>query len=164
MKMQRLYSTIKPYVAMAVIALTMTSLNVNAIGHKNEENNPSAQHQKGEGHGKHHNKMKKHFHRLVKKLALSSEQEIKLKAIFANMKTKRQEQKDPLAGFKKQVESLMLASDFDENSFAAIYAEYQPSFQEMAMQKAKTHHEIMQVFTPEQQKKFTKIQQHKGRG
>ena len=70
MKMQRLYSTIKPYVAMAVIALTMTSLNVNAIGHKNEENNPSAQHQKGEGHGKHHNKMKKHFHRLVKKLAL----------------------------------------------------------------------------------------------
>ena len=34
----------------------------------------------------------------------------------------------------------------------------------MAMQKAKTHHEIMQVLTPEQQKKFTKIQQHKGRG
>ncbi|KXJ57622.1 MAG: hypothetical protein AXW17_00625 [Colwellia sp. Phe_37] len=161
MKMQSLYSTIKPYVAMGVIALTVTSLNVNAIGHKSDVNNPNVQYQKSEERGKHHNKMKKQFHRLVKKLDLNSTQKTKIKAIFADMKTKHQEHKETRAGFKKQVDSLMLASYFDENSFAAIYAEYQPSFQEMAMQKAKTHHQIMQVLTPEQQKKFAKMQQHK---
>lgn len=159
MKIQNLYSTIKPYVAVGVIVLSMTSLNVNAIGY--QSGNVNGDYQQSEKRGKHHSQMKKQLHRLMKKLDLTSAQKTKVKAIFAEMKTQRQEHKNSRAGFKKEIDSLMLASEFDENRFAAIYAEYQPNLQAMAMQKAKTHHQIMQILTPKQQEKFSKMQQHR---
>tara|TARA_R110002111_G_scaffold225611_1_gene287250 strand:+ start:148 stop:645 length:498 start_codon:yes stop_codon:yes gene_type:complete len=161
MKMQKIYSTIKPYVATSLMLLTMTSFNVNAIEKNMEQANTVTNYQQADGNGKHDKKMKKRFHRLAKKLALTSEQRSKVKAIFANTKTTHQESKGSLAGFKEQVRSLMKTSEFDENNFTAIYMEYQPIFQQNAMARAKVQHQIMQVLTPEQQEKFLTMKAHR---
>ncbi len=161
MKIQKLYSTIKPYVAMSAILLTMTSLNVNAVEKSIEQANAVTSYQKADGNGKQHATMKKRFHRLAKKLALTSEQRTKVKAIFANMKNTHQEKKASLAGFKEQLSSLMKTSEFDENNFTAIYMEYQPVFQQNAMARAKVQHQIMQVLTPEQQEKFLTMKERR---
>ena len=161
MKMQKVYSTIKPYVATSVMLLTMTSMNVNAIEKSIEQTNAVTSYQEADGNGKQDKKMKKRFHRLAKKLALTSEQRSKVKAILANIKTKHQESKGSLAGFKDQVRSLMKTGEFDENNFTAIYIEYQPVFQQNAMARAKVQHQIMQVLTPEQQEKFLTMKAHR---
>lgn len=159
--MKKLYSTIKPFLAMSFIALAVTSLNVNARGHNNEDHNSKTEmsQQKGENHK--HGNMKKRLHRLAKKLDLTAEQRVQVKEIFANMKTQRHDRKDALSGFKEQVKSLVQMSEFDENKFKTIYTAHQASFQAIAMEKAKMRHAILQVLSKEQQQKF--LTMHKRR-
>tara|TARA_R110000744_G_scaffold16472_6_gene45367 strand:+ start:2772 stop:3257 length:486 start_codon:yes stop_codon:yes gene_type:complete len=161
MQIQKLYSKIKPYAAMSVLVLGISSLSVNAMGHKNDSHNVEKSQQQGEGAKKHHAKMKKHMHRLAKKLDLTSEQRDEIKVVFSGMKEDRLAHKANFTGFNEQVKSLLQASKFDENKFDAIYAEFQPNFQKMAMDKAKIRHAIMQVLTPEQQKKFLTMGKHR---
>ena len=161
MQIQKLYSKIKPYAAMSVLVLGISSLSVNAMGHKNDNHNPEKRQQQGEGHNKQHAMMKKHLHRLAKKLDLTSEQRSELNVIFAGIKEDRIAHKPDLTGFNEQVKSLLQVSKFDENKFEAIYAEFQPTFQKMATDKAKIRHAIMQVLTPEQQQKYLTMGKHR---
>jgi Spy/CpxP family protein refolding chaperone len=160
--MNKLYSTIKPFLAMSVIALAVTSLNVNAMGHNSEGDNSKTKMSQQKGESNKHGNMKKRLHRLAKKLDLTSEQRVNVKEIFANIKNQRHDRKDVLSGFKEQVQSLVLMSEFDESQFKAIYAEHQASFQAIEMEKAKMRHAILQVLSPEQQQKF--LTMHKRRG
>lgn len=161
MTIQKLYSTLKPYAAITVLALAISSLSVSAATVSNENNGTATSQQKSEGHHKHERKMKKHFHRLAKKLDLTKEQRTDMKAIFANMKDQRKEDKATLSGFKKQLQLLMQEKAFDENKFSAIYAEFSPNFAQVALQKAKVRHAIMQILTPEQQKKYLAMRKHR---
>lgn len=161
MKIQKLYSTIKPYAAMSVLILSISSLSVNAMGDKHEYHNSSAKHENAEGRDHQPAKMKKHLHRLAKKLDLTSEQRSKIKVIYANMRDDRQEDKANFAGFKQQVQALLQASEFDEIQFTNIYAKYQPSFQKLAMEKAKVRHAVMQILSPVQQEKFLTMRKHR---
>ena len=77
------------------------------------------------------------------------------------MKEGRKANKESLSSYKEQLKSLMAVSQFDENEFNAIYAEFQASFQQVAMEKAKHRHAIMQVLTPEQQAKFLTMRKHR---
>ena len=161
MQIQKLYSKIKPYAAMSVLVLGISGLSVNAMGHNNDSHNAEKSQEQGEGTKKHHAKMKKHLHRIAKHLDLTSEQRSEIKVIFSGMKEGRLAHKADLTGFGEQVKSLLQASKFDENKFDAIYAEFQPAFQKMAMDKAKIRHAIMQVLTPEQQKKYLTMGRHR---
>ena len=146
---------------MSVLVLGISSLSVNAMGHKNDNHNPEKRQQQGEGHNKQHAMMKKHLHRLAKKLDLTSEQRSELKVIFAGIKEDRIAHKPDLTGFNEQVKSLLQVSKFDENKFEAIYAEFQPTFQKIATDKAKIRHAIMQVLTAEKQQKYLTMGKHR---
>lgn len=146
---------------MSVLILGISSLSVNAMGDKHEYHNSSAKHENAEGRDHQHAKMKKHLHRLAKKLDLTPEQRSEIKVIYSSMKEDRQANKATFSGFKQQVQSMLQASEFDENQFTNIYAKYQPSFQKSAMEKAKVRHAVMQVLTPEQQEKFLTMGKHR---
>jgi len=152
MKTNKLNFSVKPLVAMSVIVLAITSITVSALGHKDDDHNHKSKmgYQQGESN-EYHRKGKNRLHRLVKKLDLSDEQKAQVKDIFANMSAKH---KNDSAGLKEQMQSLMQASEFDENKFEAIHLKRQENFQKMAMKKAKTRHAIMQVLTAEQQEEF----------
>ena len=150
MKTNKLNLSVKPLVVMSIIVLAMTSINVSALGHKNDNHKSKMDYQQGENN-EHHRKGKNRLHRLVKKLDLSDEQKIQVKDIFANMSAKH---KNDSAELKEQMKSLMQASEFDEDKFEAIHLKRQENFQKMAMEKAKTRHAIMQVLTPEQREEF----------
>lgn len=147
---------------MSVVALTITSLTVSAIGHKNDDgqykHKSSMDYQQDESRDHHHRKGKNRLHRLVKKLDLTDEQRVQVKAIFANMSAKHKNKSDEL---KEQVQSLMQASEFDEAKFEAIHLKRQEKFEKMALEKAKMRHAIMQVLTPEQQEEFLSMGKHR---
>jgi len=155
MKAKKLYTLIKSYAVISMLVLIVTSVSVNAMGQKHEYHNDK--HQQVQGSDQQQLKMKKRFHRLAKKLALSEKQRDEIKPLFAHMQAERQAQKGALSGFKAQMQTLVQASEFDESEFDAIYAEFQPNFQGIAMAKAKMHHAVMQVLTPEQQQKYLKM-------
>ncbi|MBA6391048.1 Spy/CpxP family protein refolding chaperone [Colwellia sp. BRX10-3] len=163
MKIQKLYSTIKPYAAISLFVLGISSLsaNVNAMADKSENHHSYISHENGGGVDKQDKKMKKHLHRLAKKLDLTSEQRSEIKEIFTHMKEDRQAHKAALSGFKEEVKSLLQASQFDENKFNALYIQYQPNFQQAIMEKAKARHGVMQVLTPEQQEKYLSMRKNR---
>lgn len=165
MKIQKLYTTIKPYAVVSIFVLGISSLSVSAMGHNkndhNTENKVEMSQHKGEGGHKHHGNMKKSLRRLAKKLDLTAEQRSEIKAIFAGMKEDRKANKVALSSYKEQMKSLHAESEFDENKFNAIYAEFQESFKQLAMEKAKSRHAIMQVLTPEQQEKYSSMRKRR---
>ena len=77
------------------------------------------------------------------------------------MKEDRKANKVALSSYKEQMKSLHAKSEFDENKFNAIYAEFQASFKQLAMEKAKSRHAIMQVLTPEQQEKYSSMRKRR---
>lgn len=162
MQIQKLYSTIKPYAVISLLVLGgISSLNVNAMGHKSEAHNIEKSQVEGESSNKHHDKMKKHLHRLAKKLDLTSEQRNEIKAIYVAMKEDRKADEKSLSSYKEQMNSLLKAGKFDETKFSVIYDKYQKNFKMVAMEKAKRRHAILQVLTPEQQSKYLTMRKHR---
>tara|TARA_R110000744_G_scaffold143851_4_gene255816 strand:- start:320 stop:799 length:480 start_codon:yes stop_codon:yes gene_type:complete len=154
MKLQKLYSNLTPYLVISMLALGISSLSVNATGHKNAYHNPSDGHHDIKQRDNQHVTMKNRLHRLAKNLDLTPEQRSEVKEIFSGMKAVRQAYKSTMSGFKEQVQSLMQRPEFVENQFEIIYLEHQANFQKMAMEKAKIRHKVMQLLTAEQQQKF----------
>ena len=110
-------------------------------------------------HSKHDKKysMKRQFKKMARHLQLSEEQKVKVKAIFEQAKDSREEQRASMKDFKEQVKSLMQSTVFDDKAFTEIHSQYQATFAEMALLKAKNKHAIYQVLTPEQREKFSKF-------
>jgi protein CpxP len=162
MQIQKLYSTIKPYAVISLLVLGgISSLNVNAMGHKSEAHHIEKGQVEGKSSNKHHGNMKDSLRRLAKKLDLTPEQRIEIKAIYTAMKEDRETHKKSLSSFKEQMNSLFKAGKFDETKFSVIYDKYQKNFKLMAMEKAKRRHAIFQVLTPEQQSKFLTMRKHR---
>ena len=165
MQIQKLYTTMKPYAVISLLVLCIGSLSANAMGHKkgdrNSENSTELSQHKSEDSKHHHRQMKKKFHHLAKNLDLTSEQRSEMKAIFAGMKEDQQANRSALSGYKEQLKLLVAQSQFDEDQFNAIYAEFQVSFQQLAMEKAKQHHAVMQILTPEQKVKYLAMRKHR---
>ncbi len=163
MRTDKLYSAIKPYLAMGVTVLCLTTFNASALGYNNDGNGKShagQYHNSGEK-GNHAKHMKKRFKMLAHKLDLTKEQRQEIRTIFTEMKSDKKERRATMSGFKEQVEILAQASEFDESRFKTLYAEFQENFQVLAMERAKMHHTIMQVLTPEQQKRFSSMREHR---
>lgn len=106
--------------------------------------------------GKKHPMMRQ-FKKMAKHLALTDEQKTQVKAIFEQTKQSSKEHRAAMKDFKEQVKSLMAAPVFDEKAFTELHSQYQTNFTEMALQKAKSKHAIMQVLTAEQREKYMKF-------
>lgn len=163
MKANKLYSVIKPYMTMGAVALCLTTFNVNSQGYNDEKNINQAKYSDYQkGHSNHQQRMKKRFRMMAMQLDLTKEQRQQVRDIFAATKVDKKERREAMSGFKEQVKSLAQDSEFNEDKFKAIYAEFQLDFQNIAMEKAKMRHAVFQVLTPEQQEKFASLREQRG--
>ena len=130
-----------------------------AYSHSNEATANHEHHER-----KAHRAMKGHHGaKMLKKmkryLELSDEQVTQIKTIRSQSKSDNETLRTQLKAFKEQVKSQQVASEFDEAAFIASYQQYQDTFAQLAMQKAKTRHAIFQVLTSEQQAKWQAFQE-----
>jgi len=92
--------------------------------------------------------------RLAKHLDLSAEQRQQMKVIKEQSKLTNMAIHQELKAFKAEVKPLIMAETFDESAFTALQSQYQSAFAQMALQKAKTRHQIFQLLTDEQKEKM----------
>jgi len=141
--------TLKMKKAVSVTAiLLMTSIALPASAHgvvSNEHHQQSM----------HKGSMAKHaMKRMKKHLALTDEQIVSIKSIKAESKVVVEPLREQAKNFYQSAKQLKDNKMFDEGAFTSLYAQYQDTFAQIALQKAKTKHAIYQVLTEEQQQKW----------
>ncbi len=94
---------------------------------------------------------------LVRKLNLTDEQQEKIQAIFEQQKANREANREQMKAFKTEMNHLMSAAIFDDSAFSNLQNQYQPQFAEAALQRAKSHHAILQLLDDSQREKFSKM-------
>lgn len=112
----------------------------------------------------HHQKGKHMMQRMIKKLSLSEQQQVQVKAIKTKAKEQHEVLRASLKKFKEAEKPLLQAETFDEQAYIALHTSYQEAFAQMALTRAKTKHAIFNVLTTKQQEKWLKImEKRKGR-
>lgn len=101
-------------------------------------------------------KMLKHMKR---KLDLTDEQVAQIKAIREQSKVDGETLREAKKAFHEQVITLKDSATFDEAAFVSAYNQYQQTFADMALLKAKTRHAIYHVLTEEQQAKMEEMKE-----
>lgn len=164
MKISNPVLTLKPYLIATITVLSLASYTAGANGYDNNQFNERAEQHafKKSGHGHHIKKMKQRFKMMAMELELSKEQRLQVREIFSNTKAEKKERREELSGFKAQLKLLAQDSVFDEEKFKAIYAEFQPVLENIAIEKAKVRHAIYQILTPEQKEKFNSMKGGRG--
>lgn len=109
------------------------------------------QYQRGGGYGEHMQK------RMIKKLALSEQQQVQIKALKTQAKEQHETLRESMKKFKTAEKTLLQAAVFDEQAYTALHSAYQSTFAQRALTRAKTRHAIFNVLTAEQQEKWVKI-------
>lgn len=165
MNKSALVLTMKPYLVAAVTTICLASFAAGASGYENERHTEYAaqesSHKKGH-YGNHQRRMKQRFKMMAMQLELTKEQRGQVREILSSAKVEKKERREEMLGFKEQLKSLVLESEFNEDKFKAIYAEYQPELEGIAMNKAKVRHAIYQVLTAEQKEKFNNMRPFRG--
>ena len=113
------------------------------------------QYQRGGDYGEHMQK------RMVKKLALSDQQQVQIQALKTQAKEQHETLRDSMKKFKTEEKTLLQATVFDEQAYTALHSAYQPIFAQRALTRAKTKHAIFNVLTAEQQEKWLKIMKNR---
>lgn len=107
----------------------------------------------------------KHTHKRMKRMAkhleLTDSQIEQIKSIKSGVKANSTDLRSQMKSFKEQIKSLIDASTFDEQAFNAAYLQYQDTFAQLALNKAKTRHAMYQVLTTEQQEKWQTFMENK---
>lgn len=89
----------------------------------------------------------------LKHMDLSAEQLAAVESIKSSSKASSADIKGSLKAYKQAERALIHSSDFNEQAWKALNAQYQADFMLMAVQGVKTKNEIWNVMTPEQQAK-----------
>jgi Spy/CpxP family protein refolding chaperone len=144
----------------SVLAISFTSVSAlavnNGTGHDHKQRNGvSQQNQNPERFMQHK------FKKMARYLDLTDEQREKAKVIHQEAKDSRLALKDSLKGFHQQRKVLIMEDSFNEQAFIDLQSQYQETFSQMALIKAKTKHNFIQLLTEEQNEK---MKSHKGFG
>lgn len=139
--------------------LLMTSLALPAAAHHGD-----ASHERHQS-SMHKGSMAKHaMKRMKKHLDLTDEQIVSIKSIKAESKVAIEPLREQAKSFYDSAKQLKDNKMFDEGAFTSLYAQYQDTFAQLALQKAKTKHAIYQVLTEEQQEKWEEMKEKRKRG
>lgn len=129
-------------VALAVFTVPVTGYAIEGVETKQAR---SDGHHKG-----------KNLNRMLHKLGLSDQQKQDIKDIKEKAKADTEALRLSAKEFKQQAKELQDKQTFDDGAFSSLYAQYQDTFAQLALSKAKTKHAIFQVLTTEQRKKLEK--------
>lgn len=139
---------IKKIVLAAVTSGVLLAPAVNATPFMGEEHHMQRSH-----------KGAKMMKKMARHLELSDEQVAEIKAIKKQSRAENDELRISMKAFREQVKALKDNVDFDEQAFSAIYLQYQDTFAQIAMQKAKSRHAMYQVLNEEQRAKWETLKQ-----
>ena len=102
--------------------------------------------------------MQKKFKKMARYLDLTDEQREQAKVIHKEAKTNRLVLKESLKSFHQQSKVLTMEDSFNEQAFIDLQSEYQETFAQMALIKAKSKNSFMKILTEEQREK---VKSHK---
>jgi protein CpxP len=137
----------------SVLAATLTSASAFAftsgLGHDNKHDKDFSKHtQKSERFMNHK------FKKMARHLDLSDEQREQAKVIHKEAKESRLALKESLKSFHQQSKTLTMEDSFNEQAFIDLQSEYQDTFAQIALIKAKTKHHFIKMLTEEQREKM----------
>jgi Spy/CpxP family protein refolding chaperone len=101
---------------------------------------------------------------ITRQLKLTSEQQTKIRALFAKDEEKAEPLRQKLAEYRKQLQAAMNSATFDETAIRAIAARQAQTEVDLTLSKARLHSQINALLTPEQRslaKKFSPPFPHK---
>jgi len=107
----------------------------------------------------HQKMMHKRFKHMAKELDLTKEQRQQVKEIFNNAKEQRATHQPMMKVFHQSMETLLTASTFDEQAILALKANYKPTFDQLALIKAKSRYDMFALLTEEQKDKWRLMQE-----
>lgn len=146
--------------ALAGAGVLSTNLSANELSADNTVKEQQHQHHKKGMKKGHH---KKAMAKMFKRLGLSEEQKTQMKALREQSKVEKEQYETQLTEYKTKRKALMSAEAFDEAAFSNLNAEYQNTFAQLALLKAKTKFAMKSVLTEEQLAKLEKVKR-RGRG
>lgn len=159
---QKLTQPVKVSILALVLAGTSVlsaNLSANELSTENTVKEQHQHHKKGMKKAHHKKAMAKMF----KRLGLSEEQKTQMKALREQSKAEKEQYETQLSEYKTKRKALMSAETFDEAAFINLNAEYQNTFAQLALLKAKTKFAMKSVLTDEQLAKLEKAKRQ-GRG
>jgi periplasmic protein CpxP/Spy len=103
------------------------------------------------------------FHRMLKQLDLTADQQAQVKAIWEKEKPAMQPLMQQMRQNHQAMKALETSGPFDEAKTRALATQNAQTMIEMQVQHARIKSEIMQILTPDQKAKMAQIEaQHEG--
>jgi periplasmic protein CpxP/Spy len=141
---------------------SMTALGCNFALADDSATTPAPTHTGGEHQHNCHKGKHQHGHRLLarlaKKLGLSDQQKVQVKAIFQDNHAQAKPTLDSLRAEKQQLRALIMSGSADEAAIRAQSAKVSAFQADLAVQRAKGAKQVLAVLTPDQQVKFKALQ------
>lgn len=109
----------------------------------------------------HHMKKKHKAKGMMKALKLTDIQKTQIKEIKSNAKAENEVLRLQMKEFKEKEKALLQTDLFDENSYIALFEQYQPVRSQLALNRAKTKHAIKQLLSEEQINKMKRLKKRK---
>ncbi|PCI58705.1 MAG: hypothetical protein COB35_13150 [Gammaproteobacteria bacterium] len=157
--MKLLKMTKTALVVMALSTLTVTA-QANTAAHVGKHEFSQA-HQGMPTAKMHKNMMHKRFKRMAHALGLSKEQRSQVKDIFKNAREQKVAFKPTMAAFHQAMKELLTASSFDEQAILTLKTSYKPTFDQLAMIKAKSRYDMYALLTQEQKDKWNTMHEQR---
>ncbi|WP_170246372.1 Spy/CpxP family protein refolding chaperone [Colwellia hornerae] len=157
-------SKLSVLLAGAVLSLSLASTAAlasnNGVGvdHDRQDAKNAGHHQQKSKPG-----MKAKVKKMAKHLALTDEQREQVKVINQQAKESRVVLQESMQGFHQQRKALMMAEHFNEQAFIDLQGQYQESFAQIALIKAKKKHSFIMILTEAQKEKMQSHQKHERR-
>lgn len=141
----------------SVLAMSLTSASAsaftNGLFHDHKHSKDGSKHtQKSERF------MQNKFKKMARYLDLNDEQREQAKVIHQEAKVNSVELKESLKSFREQSKILTMEDSFNEQAFIDLQNEYQETFAQMALIKAKSKNSFIKILTQEQ---LEKMKSHK---
>ncbi|MFQ3205961.1 MAG: protein CpxP [Glaciecola sp.] len=95
--------------------------------------------------------------RLVKALDLSSDQQAQLLVMTTSDKAQRTANKEQVKNVKVELANIVHAKQFDDNAWLAVHAQNKEQKLHMAVNKAKSRFDMLNILNAEQRDKFERI-------
>ena len=147
-------------IVVSMMGLGAVSANTMAFETDSSQQVVEKKQHKGEYKGEHkkgHKKgQKNNMRTMFKHLNLSEEQKTQIKALKEQSKVDNEALKLQMKEYKGKVKALMSADVLDEVALSILHTEYQDTFAQLSINKAKHMFAIKQLLTEEQLAKFEK--------
>ncbi|RME35579.1 MAG: periplasmic heavy metal sensor [Gammaproteobacteria bacterium] len=103
-----------------------------------------------------------HLEKLADELDLSPEQRDRIRELMEQQRPQMRAWREAMRDTHRRLRELERAPTFDEQAIRQLAEQQARTMAEMRVEKAKMHHEIARLLTPEQRERFERMRPRKG--